>query len=124
MSAIDQNIFVARVDRCKTLNELLDLQKGFLKEGQGFRRLNGYYGAAMQIITHRNIKSFDKARVIKAVQAYKDDAAKLLKNEDFLSSIPQDQRPYLAQVTNGFRSPWPWPHQRGDGQGPGRSTPT
>jgi hypothetical protein len=100
MPMIDEAIHVTKVRMCSSLDEVLALQKTVAGQGEGFDRLYSLFNAAMQIVKHDNLAKFDAAGVVQAVLSYQDAAVKILKDEAYLRSVPEEERPYLAEYAN------------------------
>ncbi len=121
MVAIDRYIVNAKVELAETLDAILTLQREFLAGARGPARLQGPFIAADQILTHPRLKSFDKAAVLAAVLAYRDQTVKAAGEPGAFDGIPANQQVGL-QVLRGdrLRRPGrPGPTQR-RGSGPGR----
>ena len=100
MSVIDGAIHVIKVKMCSSLDDVLAQQKTVVGQGEGFDRLYSFYNATVQIVKHDNLAKFDTAGVVKAVLFYKDGAGKLLEDQAFLQSVPEEERPYLSEYAN------------------------
>ncbi len=103
MPMIEDAILGLKIDLSASLDEVLALQKPVAGSGEGFERIYSLYGAALDIVTHRNLSGFDKAGVVKAVLAYEDAAGKLLEDKAFLESVPEEERPYLAEYARAIQ---------------------
>ena len=103
MPLIDDSIHGLKIELCSALDDDLALQKMVAGQGEGFEKIYSLYGAAMEIATHRNLSGFDKAGVIKAVLFYKDEAGKLLKDQSYVQSVPEEERPYLAEYVQAIQ---------------------
>ncbi len=103
MSSIDGNIYGLKLDLATSLDTVLSLQKDMVGKGQGFAKMASFYGAAMDIVTHSNLSTFDKAGVLKTVLAYKEEADKLLRDQTYTQSVPEAQRKFLAEYANNFQ---------------------
>jgi thiol-disulfide isomerase/thioredoxin len=102
MATIDGNIYGIKLDMADTLEAVLQLQKGELGKGEGFAIWASYYGSAMDIVTHDKLEKFDKAGVLKAVQAYKAEGDKILADPAIIQSLPEAQRPYALDYAKRF----------------------
>ncbi|MCX6567107.1 MAG: hypothetical protein NTW38_11945 [Candidatus Aminicenantes bacterium] len=100
MALIDDSIHGIKIELCSSLDDVLALQKTVAGQGEGFEKIYSLYGAAMEIATHRNLPVFDKAGVVKAVLFYKDEAGKLLQDQAYVQSVPEDERPYLSEYAH------------------------
>jgi hypothetical protein len=102
MPYIDTAIRVTKIEMCSDLDQILALQKPAVGQGNGFEKFTSYLDATSEISSHPQLATFDKAGVIKAILAYKDAAAALLKDEAFLKSVPGEERPYLPEYQAYF----------------------
>jgi hypothetical protein len=106
MDRIDEFIFMARVELADTLAAVLDLQKDAMAKakGKGPERIYEPYMLAEQILEHKKVKSFDKARVTAAVLDYQQDAARAAADPESLKGLSQeDQEFYRAYFVRGFK---------------------
>jgi hypothetical protein len=103
MSQIEGAILGLKIELSSSLDEVLALQKPVVGKGEGFERIYSYYNAALDIVTHRNLSGFDKAGVVKSVLFYEEEAGKLLKDQAYLQSVPEEERPYLAEYARAIR---------------------
>ena len=76
MARIESLILAARIDLADTVEAVIHLQKSLLDQSQGPRRWAAAFDAAARIMDHPKLKAFDKGRVLAAVLAYRDEAAK------------------------------------------------
>jgi thiol-disulfide isomerase/thioredoxin len=102
---IDSFIQNARIELAPNLDAVLELQKGFIGQGQGPRRLTSFLQAASQILEHPKAASFDKAKVVNTVLRYQDGGAAAAKEPETLAAMPtEDQRKaFAAFYTNAFQ---------------------
>ena len=104
MSRIDEYIFRAKVELADTLDAVLELQSGMIAKAEGPDRLGEPYMAAEQILEHPKLKTFDKARVMAAVQKYQDEAAKASEEPATFKGIPQDDQTFFkTYYLSGFK---------------------
>jgi len=103
MEYIDTAIRVTKIEMSASLDEILALQKPAVGQGEGFDKLISYLDATSQITSHPGLSAFDKPAVIKAILDYREKAVALLKDEAFLNSIPNDEKPYLNEYKAYFR---------------------
>jgi hypothetical protein len=75
MEAIEASILVAKVELAATLEAVLALQKEAIAKGQGPARLQNPVVMAIQLLKHARLGTFDKARVLETILAYKGAAA-------------------------------------------------
>ena len=98
MSTIDGWILSAKIDLSESLDAILALQKDFLAKGKGPDLVQAPFMAADQIVSHPKLKSFDKAKVLAAVLAYKEAVLKGVANPDSLQGIPPAQQASFKTV--------------------------
>jgi thiol-disulfide isomerase/thioredoxin len=103
MSSIDGNIYGLKLDLASTLDAILALQKDRVGKGQGFAKLASFYTAAMDIVTHANLSKFDKSGVLRTVQAYQEEAEKLLRDQAYIQTVSEAQKRFLAEFGNNFQ---------------------
>ncbi len=99
---LEEAILVTKVKMCAALDEVLALQKTVVGQGEGFDRIYSYFAAAMDILHHPNLARFDAAGVVQAVVSYRNGADRLLKEEAFIRSVPEEERPYLFEYGNNI----------------------
>jgi len=92
---IDNLIVSAKIGLCTAIDSVVELQKPLIEKTQGFRRLGSYYTASMQILTHKNLKQFDKKRVTEIIRGYTAAGIKTAADPEVLKSIPAEQRKYV-----------------------------
>lgn len=104
MSRIQGFIFEAKVDLAGTLEAVLALQKSVVGRGQGSSRMTSYVQAALGILDHSRLKTFDKSAVLAAVLGYKAGAAKAAAEpETFVSmSEKQEQEAFVSFTLRAF----------------------
>ncbi|MBN1939134.1 MAG: hypothetical protein JW843_06085 [Candidatus Aminicenantes bacterium] len=102
MGTIDGNIYGIKLEMAETLETVLQLQRGDLGKGEGFMKWMSYFGAATDLVDHDKLEKFDKAGVLKAVQAYKAEGDKLLSDPSLIQSLPEAQRPYALDYAKRF----------------------
>ena len=101
--AIDRYILNAKIELAESLEAILALQKEFLAGARGPARLQGPFISADQILTHPRLKTFDKAAVLAAVLAYRDQSAKAAEDPGVFEGIPANQREaFKAYAVTGF----------------------
>ena len=69
--AIESSIVVAKVELADTLDAVLALQKDHMAKGKGPARLQNPVVMAIQLLKHSRSASFDKAKVLGAILAYR-----------------------------------------------------
>ncbi len=102
LGTIEANIYGIKLEMAETLEAVLQLQKGDLGKGEGFMKWLSYFSAATDIVDHDKWETFDKAGVLKAVQAYKAEGDKLLADPGLIQSLPEAQRPYALDYAKRF----------------------
>ena len=75
--AFDAQISAARIALAGTLDEVLGLQKDALASTKGIQRLSYLLLFSPQILEHPKAATFDKGKVLEAVQDYRDQAQKV-----------------------------------------------
>ncbi|MHB8054080.1 MAG: hypothetical protein ACYDH3_02380 [Candidatus Aminicenantales bacterium] len=103
MTTLDNLIRNLKISLCSTLDEVLAVQKTTVGIGMGFARIASWFNAAMEIINHPNLASFDKNAVLKTVLAYQAEVGKLVQNKLFTDSLPEGERPRMADFVNNLR---------------------
>jgi thiol-disulfide isomerase/thioredoxin len=103
MDAIEASILVAKVELATTLDDVLALQKETIDKGRATARVQNPVVMAIQLLRHPLIGTFDKARVLAAIVAYKNEAAAALADPANYEGIPANQRDFLkTQVLNAM----------------------
>ena len=103
MEAIDASIMVAKVELAPTLDAVLALQKEAIDKGRATARIQNPVVMAIQLLRHPLIGTFDKARVLEAILAYKKEAIAAAADPASYEGIPANQRDFLkAQVLNAM----------------------
>jgi len=103
MEAIESSIVVAKVELADTLDAVLALQKAHMAKGKGAARLQNPVVMAIQLLKHSRSASFDKAKVLGAILAYRGELAAAAADPASYESIPADQRDFLkSQVLNAM----------------------
>lgn len=102
---IDAFIQNARIELAPNLDAVLDLQKGFIGQGQGPRRLTSYLQAASQILEHPKAASFDKAKVVDTILRYQNGGAAAAKEPETLSAMPteDERKAFAAFYANAYQ---------------------
>jgi thiol-disulfide isomerase/thioredoxin len=103
MEAIESSILVAKVELAETLDAVLALQKDHMAKGKGPARLQNPVVMSIQLLKHAKSASFDKAKVLGVILAYRDDLTAAAADPASYEGIPADQRDFLkAQVLNAM----------------------
>jgi thiol-disulfide isomerase/thioredoxin len=102
---IDGFIQNARIELAPNLDAVLELQKGFLGQGQGPRRMTSYLQAASQLLEHPKAASFDKAKIVNTILRYQDGGAQAAKEPETFVNIPSadERKAFTAFYTNAFQ---------------------
>ena len=101
-ATLDSQILATRTQLVVTLDEVVGLQKqaqAAVKGPQTFFNLTLFPD---QIMDHSKAAGFDKAKVLAAVKAYRDQAWKLAADPEFTRSLPPATREYLPSVAAGM----------------------
>jgi hypothetical protein len=100
MSRIEGFIFETKVELAGTLEAVLALQKSVVGRGQGSSRMTSYVQAALRVLDHSRLKTFDKSAVLAAVLGYKDGALKAATEpETFVSMSEKQEQEAFASFT-------------------------
>jgi hypothetical protein len=100
MSRIEGFIFEAKVELAGKLEAILALQKSVVGRGRGSSRMTSHVQAALRILDHPRLKTFDKSAVLAAVLGYKDGAAKAATEpETFVSMSEKQEQEAFASFT-------------------------
>ena len=103
MEAIESSMVVAKVELAVTLDAVLGLQKGYMAKGKGPTRLQNPVVMAIQLLKHSKSASFDKAKVLGAILAYREELAAAAADPASYEGIPANQRDFLkSQVLNAM----------------------
>lgn len=103
MEAIEASILVAKVELAPSLEAVFELQRAAMAKGRGPARLQNPVVMAIQLLKHQRLGTFDQARVLSAVEAYKGDAVAAAADPASYEGIPADQRDILrSQVMNAM----------------------
>jgi hypothetical protein len=103
MTTLDGLIRNLRIRLCASLDEVQKIQKATLGQGRGLGRVASWFNAALEIINHPNLASFDKDAVLRTVLAYQDEVGKLARSKLFTDALPAGERPFLADFVNNLR---------------------
>ncbi|NTU51345.1 MAG: hypothetical protein HGA94_02780 [Candidatus Aminicenantes bacterium] len=103
MEAIESSIVVAKVELADTLDAVLALQRAHMAKGTGPARLQNPVVMSIQLLKHAKSASFDKAKVLRVILAYRDDLRAATADPASYEGIPADQRDFLkSQVLNAM----------------------
>ncbi len=101
MEAIVGGIQESRVVLAASLDDLLALQKDFLAGARGPVRMQRPVAMGAQLLNHPLVETFDHARVLDTVLAYRDAALRAAADPASFEGIPQDGRDrFKAGVVN------------------------
>lgn len=93
----------ARIELCRTVEDILELQEAALEGMEGLGRLSFLSRMAAQILDHENLEMFDKAETINAVLGYIGEGEDLANQASFFEQIPEDQKRYFPNVLSGLK---------------------
>jgi tetratricopeptide (TPR) repeat protein len=93
--AIEAIILESKVALAATLDEVIELQKGFLAAGQGPARAQNPIVLAALLLNHPRIETFDHSRVLDVALAYRAAALKAAADPASYEGIPEDQRAFF-----------------------------
>jgi thiol-disulfide isomerase/thioredoxin len=93
--AIETIILESKVALAGTLDEVIELQKGFLDTGQGPARAQKPIVLAAQLLNHPQVETFDHSRVLDVALAYRAAALKAVADPASYEGIPEDQRAFF-----------------------------
>ena len=103
MEAIEASIVVAKVELAPTLDAVLALQKDAMDKGRATARIQNPVVMAIQLLRHPLVGTFDAARVLEVIQAYKKEAIAAAADPASFEGIPAEQRGFLkTQVLNAM----------------------
>jgi tetratricopeptide (TPR) repeat protein len=103
LGAIDNFIVAAKVELTDDLDVILGLQKALLQSLQGGERPFGYFNLCLQILQHRSLARFDKAKVTQAVEQYAAEGLKITSDESVLKRLPPARAAGLKANLANFR---------------------
>ncbi len=93
----------ARIALADSVESILELQKTTIQAAVGIGRVLVYYYSSMDILEHKNLAMFDKARVTQAVRGYCEEALRLSHDPEFQKTLLPDAAKYLRAHTPDFR---------------------
>lgn len=95
---IESQIAGLRVTLAPTLEEILAIQQKALAAASGSGFVTGPGSAARQILDHPKLASFDKGKVLAAVQAYRDQGRKAAADPAVAAATEERTREYLPMM--------------------------
>jgi thiol-disulfide isomerase/thioredoxin len=87
-----------KVSLAATLDEVLEIQRRTIEAGKGSQIVSGRGTAARQILDHPKAASFDKSKVLVAVQSYRDQARKAAMDPAVVAATEERLREYLPAM--------------------------
>jgi len=103
MTTLDGLIRNLKISLCSSLDEVREIQMAGVGKGSGISRAAAWFNAAMEIINHSKLASFDKDAVVKTILAYQSEVARLAQSKLYLDSLSAGERPFLDEFTNNLR---------------------
>lgn len=103
ISTLDGLIRLLKISLCTSLDEVLQIQKDAPGSGRGIGRVSSRFNAAMEIINHPRLASFDKDKVLQSVLAYQEEVGRLSRSRPFLDSLSEGERPLVDEIANTLR---------------------
>jgi len=96
-----QTIFADAIDSTKarmagSVEEVLEHQKPVLDRITGLRKIFTYFMSSLELIQHRNIRTFDPRKVTAAVVGYAEAGRKMARDPDFLRGLQAAEKADLA----------------------------
>ena len=95
LALVDNALNGARIARAGSVEAILELQKTGIQAAVGIGRVLVYYYSSMDILEHKNLALFDKARVTQAIRLYCEEGLRLSRDPEFLKALLPDAEKYL-----------------------------
>jgi len=95
LALVDNALNGARIALADSVEPVLELQKTGIQTAVGIGRVLVYYYSSMDILEHKNLAMFDKARVTQAIRAYCEEGLRLSRDPEFLKTLLPDAEKYL-----------------------------
>jgi len=95
LALVDNALNGARIALAGSVEPILELQKTGIQSAVGIGRVLVYYYSSMDILEHKNLAMFDKARVTQAIQVYCEEGLRLSRDPEFLKALLPDAEKYL-----------------------------
>jgi hypothetical protein len=92
---IENQLQSLKVTLASSFDDVLEVQKRSLESAKGSQLVSGRGTAARQILDHPKLASFDKAKVLAAVQGYRDMARKAAADPAVQAATEERMREYL-----------------------------
>ena len=92
----DDAIAATKVGMAGSVEEALEHQKSILGRIQGMRKIFTYFMSSLELIQHRNIRTFDAKKVTAAVVGYAEAGRRMARDPDFLKSLQANEKADLA----------------------------
>ncbi len=99
-TSLDGQILTVRTAQAGTLDEILVLQQQHLLATKGIQVVASLGNYTVQILDHPKAASFDKAKVLAAAKAYREQARKAAVDPAVVAAVPEQNRDYLAMLAN------------------------
>ena len=99
-SYVEAQILAAKAALAGTLDELLALQQQNQASTKGVQLLVNLGAYPGQLLDHAKVATFDKAKVLAAVKAYRDQARKVAADPAVLAAASEQNREYLPIMAN------------------------
>ena len=95
IQVLDSQIMAARVALATTLDAVLALQKDSLASSVGIQRFSNFVMTSNQLLEHPKAASFDKGKVLTALQGYRSQAQKALGDPTVLAGLNERSKDVL-----------------------------
>jgi len=95
LALVDNALDGARIALADSVEPILELQKTGIQTAVGIGRVLVYYYSSMDILEHKNLAMFDKARVTQAIRSYCEEGLRLSRDPEFLKALLPDAEKYL-----------------------------
>ncbi len=95
IQVLDSQIMATRVVQAATLDAVLALQKDGLAGSVGMQRFSNFVMVSNQLLEHPKAASFDKGKVLTALQGYRNQAQKALVDPAALAGLNERSREVL-----------------------------
>ena len=102
MNRIDRMITDSQIEMCRSVDEIIKIQKGILAKAEGGSLIREYMVASDMILRHKNVDSFDKDKIIKNVKIYAEIGKKNTENPKIIETIPERSRDYYKSMGSAF----------------------
>ena len=95
LALVENALSGARIGLADSIEPILELQKAAIQAAIGIGRVFVYYYSSMDILEHKNLAMFDRARVTQAIRAYCQEGLRLSRDPEFLKTLLPEAKDYL-----------------------------